>query len=45
MLYGLDSSGHLYGTMLSVLTNAMISTGFCTVLQMVSKFMPFKMQR
>ena len=44
MLYGLDSSGHLYGTMLSVLINAMMPRGICTVLRMVSKCIHFKLQ-
>ena len=44
MLYGLDSSGRLYGTMLVLLIKAMKFTSVCTVLQMVSKFIPFKMQ-
>ena len=44
MLYGLDSSGHLYATMLDVSINAMMPRGICAVLRMVSKCIPFRMQ-
>ena len=38
MLYRLDSSGQLYGTLLDILVNPMKPEGACTVLRMVSKF-------
>ena len=37
MLYRLDSSGQLYGTLLDILVDPMNSEGACTVLRMVSK--------
>ena len=43
MLYCLDSSGHLYGTLLNILVTPMKQEGACTVLRMVSKFIAFKM--
>ena len=44
MLYGLDSSGRLYGTMLVLAIKAMMLTSICAVLPMVSKIIPFKIQ-
>ena len=44
MLYRLDSSGQLYGTLVDILVTPMDLGGVCTVLRMVSKFISFKMQ-